>query len=1101
MSFYLRALLNGLVILLTSHLTSYAQTRDVLRQGFVTPPSSAMPRTWWHWTKGNVSKAGITKDLEWMKRSGIAGFQLADVASGMGQETTEKTDFASDRWLEAVHHVGAEADRLNLEMAMFSSAGWSLTGGPWVKPKQAMKKLVWSEIQVNGGKKIAQKLPLPPHDIGPFRNKRRGGLTEKEQDFYQDVAVVAFRTPVDEALIARGPVPMVTTSGGQVIDSLLFNEDLNDRVDIKPGADGSAWITYRYAKPFTARSMTIAGVKGIPYGRLLVSQDGEHYTTLATLPGKQGYRGGDVRTFAFPEVTASYYKLELTGAPMTPAEVISEEASTADSVYQLSQLRIERGGRINRWEDKAGFNFLFEYEQVETPEYGKDAYISHEEVIDLSDKLDERGVLQWEVPSGDWTIMRFGYSLTGAKNRPATVAGLGYEVDKLSKEHTLSYIETYTGLLKKALGDLYGKRLTHIMMDSWEAGIQNWTDKMPEAFQQHRNYNLISFLPALAGRIVDDPTTSDRFLWDFRRTLVDLFAENHYQVITDYLHKDGIQTYSEAGGVSLESIEDALLNKKYVDIPMGEFWVKDLHPTSMYEEDVKGAVSAGHVYGKNIIAAESFTGGNYESPYTLKKIADYYMAKGLNRLVFHTSAHQPLDTKPGNTMVGTHLHRNITWAELLKPFTTYLSRNSYMLQQGINVADIAYLLPEGAPSTMPFWGGGLKPEVPKGYQFDYINTDGLLTRMSVGTDGKFILPDGTQYAILVLPDLSTMRLPVLQKIRQFLEAGATIVGPKPLASPSLMGYPSADEEIQELATEIWGDLDGNSRTIRYVGKGKVFWGRSLSEVLSRIQVPKDLNYSEPLNGQISWNHRKGEAFDSYFIVNGSDEPQMLDLRFRVSGRYPELWLPDQGTTAALAYTVEEGTIRIQLPMQQRETAFIVFTKQKASEPSTSKLDQSHPLSVVWSGSWKVQFPIQEGIKTVSLDNLTSWTAQEDPLIKYYSGTATYSNNFQFKEKDMQGGTAVILDLANVRDIAQVTLNGHLVDTLWKAPYCMDVRKWLKEGTNKLEIKVTNEWTNRLVGDQLLPPEKRKLDALIRPFGGAYQLEEAGIIGNISFYVK
>lgn len=1097
--YYFWTILSILFVLLISHVDSQAQTKDVLREGFVEPPHAAMPRTWWHWTKGNISKMGITKDLEWMKSVGIAGFQLADVAVGTGQETDEKIDFASDKWLDAVHHAGVEADRLDLEMTMFSSAGWSLTGGPWVKPEQAMKKLVWSELQLEGGINVNTKLPLPPTEIGPFKNMERGGPgTMEDKKFYKDVVVIAFRTPTRELLHSDRMQPTITTSSGAVADSLLLHDDFHESVKIKPGADGKAWITYTYANPIPAKNFTIAGPEGIPYGRLLTSNDGEHYTPLVILPGKQGYRGGKVRTFSFPEVTAKYYRFEFTGSPMTPAEVISEAPPTPDSTYIISQLVVEQGGRINRWEDKAGFNFLFEYEHVATPTYHDDAYIKSADVINISDKMSEDGILNWEAPAGNWTIMRFGYSLTGAKNRPATAAGLGYEVDKLSKEHTMAYLDTYTGLLKKALGNLYGTRLTHFMLDSWEAGIQNWTDKMPAEFQQKRHYDLLPYMPALTGRIVDNPTVSDRFLWDFRRTLVDMFAENHYQVITDYLHKDGLKTYAEAGGVSLESIEDALLNKKYVDIPMGEFWVRDLHPTPMYEEDVKGAVSAAHVYGKKIVAAESFTGGNYESPYTLKKIADYYMAKGLNRLVFHTSAHQPLDTKPGNTMVGTHFHRNITWADMAKPFVTYLSRNSYMLQQGRNVADIAYLLPEGAPSTMPFWGEGLQPSPPKGYQFDYINTDALLSRMSVNRTGELVMPDGTQYGVLVLPRIQEMSLPLIQKIHRLVDSGATIVGPKPLASPSLTGYPASDKEVRHLATELWGDLDGQSRTIRYFGKGKVFWGRSLSEVLNRNQIQRDLDYSEPLNGKISWNHRKSDVLDIYFIVNGSDEAERLDLRFRVEGKYPEIWSPDKGTIKAISYKAEKGTTRLQLSLQQREAVFVVFSTEKTAQVEPLRT-HGVELPFEWTDSWRVTFPLKEAEKTRSLPDLRSWTVDEDEDIKYYSGTATYSNSFTIQTDDLPPGAKIMMDLGDVRDIAQVSLNGHLLDTLWKAPYLLDVGEWIRDDKNILEIKVTNEWTNRLVGDQLLPPEQRHLDAFIRPFGGKYQLEEAGLLGKVNFY--
>lgn len=459
--------------------------------------------------------------------------------------------------------------------------------------------------------------------------------------------------------------------------------------------------------------------------------------------------------------------------------------------------------------------------------------------------------------------MRFGYAITGAKNRPAVPEALGYEVDKLSKKHTEAYIRHYASLLKDGIGPLFGKALTYMLMDSWEAGIQNWTDQMPQEFQKRRGYSLIPFLPVMAGRVVGDGETSDRFLWDFRRTLVDMFAENHYGTITKALNEQGIRTYGEAGGVSLESIEDALLNKKYVDIPMGEFWVKDLHPSSMYYQDVRGAASASHVYGKKLVAAEAFTGGNFESPFTLKKIADYWFTQGVNRLVFHTSAHQPLNTKPGNAMVGTHIHRNITWAEDARPLFTHFARSSYLLQRGLFVADVVYLLNEGAPSTMPFWGGGLQPELPEGYDYDYINADALLSRMDVSEKGQLVLPDGMTYSVLVLPRTEEMTLPVLQKVRSLLAKGAVVVGQKPLKTPGLSPSPLADNaELSELASEIWADLDGQSRTRRRYGKGRIFWGVPLKQVLLELGVSKDLQLNRPAS-EVSWIHRKDQDLDIY----------------------------------------------------------------------------------------------------------------------------------------------------------------------------------------------------------------------------------------------
>jgi hypothetical protein len=1082
-----------LFLIMLANVDANAQTKAMAEE-FRSPPVSAMPRTWWHWTKSNISKEGITKDLEWMKRAGIAGMQLSDVAAGGGQELDKKTLFGSPEWLDAVRFAAAEAERLHLEMTVFTSAGWSLTGGPWVKPEQAMKKLVWSETTVRGGSTFNGKLPQPPDNIGPIRNLSAGNATA--HGYYADCAVIAFPTPPDENMSSAG-LPKVSSGTGVLDAGPLLDDDLNSGLTLRPeGKTGPVWIQFAYDRPFSAKAVTIAGRKGIPVGRVLVSEDGVKFRALAELPGKQGYRGGTVRTFAFPEASARYYRFEFTGAPFKPAEVISQVSTLPDSVYLLTELQLHAGARIHRWEDKAGFNFLFEYASTATPDVPRKDAIRASDIVNLTDKMGADGTLQWKAPEGNWTIMRFGYSLTGAKNRPAVPSGLGYETDKLSSRHVRAYMQAYTAPLMHTLGPLYGKSLQYMLLDSWEAGIQNWTDEMPSEFERRRGYKILPFLPALAGHVVNSAAESDRFLWDFRRTLVDMFAENHYGTVTAFLHQQGIKTYGEAGGVSLEAMEDALLNKKYVDIPMGEFWVKDLHPSSMYYQDVRGAASAAHIYGKNLVAAEAFTGGNYESPYTLKKISDYWFTQGVNRLVFHTSAHQPLDTRPGNTMVGTHMNRNITWAELAKPFTTYLSRIAYLLQKGQYVADIVYLLNEGAPSTMPFWGAGLQPAVPEGYAYDYINADALLNRMSVNAAGRVTLPDGMSYAMLVLPATQEMTVPVLRRIRALADSGATILGPRPLRAPGLSGYPLADEEIEQLANDVWGDLDGVSRTVRACGKGRVIWGMPPGPVLDSLHTAPDVMYSKTLDTRLSWIHRRSEGEDIYFVVNECDTPRDLQIRFRVSGREAECWRPDDGRISPASYHMQDGYTTVPLHLEAREALFVVFNKKTVVSRRSLRQTMLQPLAEL-EGPWEVSFPAGSGAPgNARFEKLLSWTDHADEGIKYFSGTAVYHQQFEVKKDWAASGKQLLIDLGKVADIAAVYLNGVPLDTLWKPPYRANITGLLKTGVNHLEIRVTNEWTNRLAGDALVQPGKKVLASFPRPFGGTYKLQESGLLGPV-----
>ena len=1106
---------------------------DALAKGFRDPPDSAKPRTWWHWTLGNVTEEGITKDLEWMKRSGIGGFQLVDVASGSGQVVEPKINFATPEWYHAVLHSAEDAKRLGLEMSIFSCAGWSEAGGPWVTQEMAMKKLVWSETDVAGPIDFNGRLASPPSNEGPVRDSNAGSRPDAPH-FYVDSAVIAYRTPVDEVPMASLH-PKVTTNHGAIDGAALLDDSLTTAVTIVAPKDGSpAWLQYEFAQPFTARALSFGSRGRIPVGRVLASDDGVSFRTVVDSPGPQGYHGASIRTFAFPAVTARFFRIELDGAGLTPAAAIHGGPVIPAAEYGISEAIFYSSARVNRWEDKGAFGSLMDvYEVVPTPQAPGSAEIGRADLVDLSGKMDQDGTLHWDVPGGKWTILRMGYSLTGAKNRPSVPAGSGYEVDKLSARYVQRYFKDYIDPLEQHLGELLGPTTHYMTMDSWEAGMQNWTDDMIAELQRRRGYDPVAYLPVLAGRVVESSDVSDRFLWDFRRTLADMFAENFYGTMDAELHKKGMEAYSEASGVALEIPEDTLLNKSKVDIPMAEFWVHALHPESMYYVDVRGAASAAHVYGKPIVATESYTGGGYEAPYTLKKIADYWFAQGVNRLVFHTSAQQPLDTKPGNTMVGTHINRNITWAEQAKPFMTYVARVSWMLQQGSPVADLAYLLPEGAPSTMPFWGDGLQPAPPAGYDYDYINTDVLLHRTSVGADGRIrvegssAMPEGMSYRVLVLPPTTQMTPEVLGKLHDLVAAGATITGGRPTASPSLLHYPDADREVQALATDLWGDMDGVTLNQHAFGKGITYDGLALNEILSRLKDPQDFGSSGSLDNPPVWVHRNSADADIYFVANQTDSAQHIEARFRVAGKNVQIWRPMDGTMSAVMasssarmdertgnrqpglqpalYAKRAGFTVVPLDLAERESVFVVFMNAEAKLPEITPSPIRTTLTEL-TGPWSVAFPDHSGAPpSVTLPALASWTVNSDAGVKYFSGTATYGKTVQAPAAWFRAGQRVYLELEKVRDIADVSVNGKAVGLVWAPPYRVDVTAALRPGANRIEIKVTNEWTNRQIGDRVLPVEERVLSQTgvtpPRPgnaaggFGPQPQLAESGLLGS------
>ena len=1112
---------------------------DPLAKGFVTPPDSAKPRTWWHWTNGNVTEDGITKDLEWMKRVGIGGFQLVDVAAGNGQVVEPKINFGTPEWYHAVKHSAELAKQLDLEMSIFSCAGWSEAGGPWVKPDMAMKKLVWSETDVEGGKQFEGKLARPvalPGNDGIIHDALESASTDLT--FYRDSAVIAYRTPRAELPMASLH-PKVTTSAGEIDPAALWDNNRQTAVTITAEAEGPAWLEYEFAEPYMARALSLGVSRGtIPVGKILASDDGATWRTIADMPGPQGYHGAQIRTFAFPAVTARFFRIEFDRCGLLPAEVITGQEATTPvrctmapgyPSYNISEAIFYADARVNRWEDKGAFGSLMDvYDVVPTPGAPAAAEVARGDVIDLTRKMDADGTLHWDAPEGRWTILRMGYADTGARNRPSVPAGSGLEVDKLSSKYVQEYFKGYMDPMRAHLGDLIGNTVQYMTMDSWEAGMQNWTDDMIPQFKRLRGYDPTPYLPVLAGRVVENADVSDRFLWDFRRTLADLYAGEFYGTMDDELHKLGMKAYSEASGVALEIPEDTLLNKSHIDIPMAEFWVHALHPESMYYVDVRGAASASHVYGKRLVATESFTGGGYEAPYTLKKIADYWFTQGVNRIVFHTSAEQPLDTKPGNTMVGTHINRNITWAELAKPFMTYMARVQFMLQQGSPVADLAYLLPEGAPSTMPFWGPGLRPALPAGYDYDFINTDVLLHRTSVvdgrvHVEGSAEMPDGMTYRVLVLPPTAQMTPEVLAKLHELVAAGATIVGPRPLSSPSLKDYPNADTEVHRMAMDLWGAMDGVTLNEHAFGKGMTYWGLTLDEVLHRVGAEPDFKASGSIEDPPAWVHRRTKDADIYFVVNQADGPVHLDARFRVSGKNVEVWRPMNGSRSddvafkegaempdrsgnkqpgiePATYAPSADFTEVPLDLAERESVFVVFRDKAPAAQRLSAAVAETKLATL-NGPWMLNFPANWGAPpSVTMAKLTSWTESKDDGVKYFSGTATYSTTF--RDPSFANGSHVWLDLGKVRDIAEVKLNGKLAGMVWAPPYRMDVTSLLKPGVNQLEIAVTNEWTNRIIGDRLAPEGKKVLSLPPAPprgggFGfGPQTPPESGLIGDV-----
>lgn len=1122
---------------LITALSLAAQTSShTLEDGFKNPPDSAKPRIWWHWMNGNVTKEGITADTEWMKRVGIAGMQMFDGNLGTPQFVGKRLVWMTPEWKDAFRHAASEADRLGLEMAMAASGGWSETAGPWVKPEEAMKKIVWSETYVEGPEKFFGKLAHPPSVNGRFQNIPAApdlGFPEEKNlpgakpqppappaspdpTFYADTKVIAYRIPDGEVRMADLH-PKITSSSSSLDTQDLIDRDVSKNVSLPYAEDGKpAWIEFEFEQPFRAEAFTIAAGSGstfggpsIPNGTVQASQDGTNWNTLLDLPGPgHAFSGFPVRTYSFPEVTAKYYRvLFFPGPPSQSAAVLSGLPRSHE--FHIAEIEFHSGPRVNHWQEKAAFTNMLEYETVTTPSTADDEVTSLSNVIDLTSKMQPDGALNWTVPAGKWAILRMGYSLTGEKNHPASPEATGYEVDKLSAKHVHDYVKTYVDMISGALGPYFAKSFRYFVMDSWEASDQNWTEDMIAEFQKRRGYDPTPYLPVLTGRVIESADVSDRFLWDFRRTIADLLAENHYGVATKYFNEHGVGLYAEAMGAGLPTVGDGLENKGRVNIPMGEFWtpLPGQSDTPEHPADIREAASAAHIYGKRIAGAESFTTMPFvpmwgESPFYLKPLADHAFAIGINRIIFHEGAEQPFTDdrhKPGMTLgfFGQNYTRNITWAEQGAAWNSYLARCSYLLQQGLFVGDLAYFYGEGAPVTVPFWKE-VRPAPPAGYGYDYVDTEVLLTRMSV-KDGRIVLSDGMSYRALVLPaDVDRLTLPVVQRLRDLVNDGAILIAPRLGNSPSASGYPGADQEIRFIANEVWGPIDGKSVTEHAYGKGKVYWGKPVEEILAAANTPPDFEYTRPeFDTTLVWIHRRSADADIYFVANQKNRFEEVEAGFRVTGKEAELWHPDSGEVEPAEYEIENGRTIVPLHLDPDGSVFVVFRH------PTSELSRRLPHVKITElaklqGPWMVAFPPNWGAPPrIQLENLTSWTDSSNPGVKYFSGTATYHKDMQIPPDWIRPGAKLVLDLGDVKEIAEISLNGKSVQKiLWKPPFQADLTAFVRPGLNHLEIKVTNLWPNRVIGDQQPGVAQTYTFTDYRPYKASSPLFESGMLGPV-----
>lgn len=1079
-----------------NHETSY--NNEELLSNFKNPPNEARPRVWWHWMNGNVTQEGIKKDLEWMERTGIGGFHNFDAGLATPEVTEKKLVFMTPDWKNAFKLTTDLAVEKGLEMTIAGSPGWSETGGPWVPAEDGMKKYVWTETRVQGGKTYNNKLPQPADYIGNFQDVPSeaeglsGGFIGEKPTYYQDAQVFACLVPQDDKTLDQLK-PKVSSSGGKFQLEKLIDNDLHNSEFLPPVTIGErAWLQYEFDEAQTFRALSIVGAssaamsefRGNPNNRTLqVSNDGVTFNDVTDIPGSTVPQN----TVSFKPTTAKYWRM--TWETLQPAvnpffAMMGVPMPTELAGVDIAEFKLFTSDRIDQFEDKVGFSPWREDTETYLPEDAK--VTQSEKVVDLTGKMDAQGNISWEVPDGEWVIVRMGYSLTGRQNHPASPEATGLEVDKLDEEAVRKYINHYLDLYQDATGGQMGEKgLGSIILDSYEAGLMNWTHDFPQEFEKRRGYSILKWLPVLTGRVVNSVEESEGFLWDFRKTIGEMIVENHYETIGEELHKRGMKRYTESHEGRRIFLADGMDVKRKSDIPMSAMWTPGSFDTGNDEQvrseaDIRESASVAHLYGQPFVAAESMTsiGKSFvHTPEKLKRTADLEMASGLNRFVIHTSVHQPLDDKmPGFSLgpFGQYFTRQETWSGAgARAWMDYLARSSYMLQQGKVVADALVYYGENTNLTWEF--NESIPKIP-GYEYDFVNASALKDAISV-EDGKLVSQGGTTYNLLVLHESAKeMTLSTLKRLNELVMAGAKVTGTKPEKSPSLADNA---EDFNTLLEKIWSSEN-------------VFDDKP-EDVLKSLGIMPDMHI-EQSEEEVLYVHRNLGGMDLYWLDSRSEEENKTELSFRITGKAPKIWHPQSGEVLDISWRVEDGRTIIPLDFAPWEAFFIVFeegsneTNHKVPEPIKTDL-----LSV--SGPWNLTFQANRGAPATAIfETLQSWTENDDEGIKYFSGTATYKNNFEISEIPSNG--KMILDLGEVKDIAEVKLNGQDIGVLWKKPFAIDISDVIQTGENKLEVKVTNVWANRLIRDAQ-PEVKEKITYTTMPFyRGDEPLLPSGLLSDV-----
>lgn len=772
-------------------------------------------------------------------------------------------------------------------------------------------------------------------------------------------------------------------------------------------------LRFTHTESFSARALV---VHGKAKGKLYALQDGER-ELIADIDANGGsdktdFLAGAIETFSFKDITAREFEL----VPNPGCRVVL----TSEPV--VAQVIEKQMGRVHPTPSPTWESYIFP-DSVEPDD--PTTVIKRKDIIDLTDKLDADGVLTCTLPEGEWIVIYFGMVTTGKVNSPAPPEGTGLECDKMSKKHIEYHFNSAFGKLLDEMTPNERAAFKGITIDSYEKGAQNWTDGFATEFEKRNGYNPVALLPVMTGRVVDSAKISDQFLWDLRRTVADLIAENYVGGLRDVAHRHGLTLWSENYG-HWGFPGEFLVYGAYSDEIGGEFWSTG----SLGTIECRAASSAGHIYGKRRVYSEAFTSGLRleHHTYIFKARGEELFCEGINHFVLHVYAHQPRDGMPGkNPWFGTAFHRNTPWFNESRDWVKYLQRCHYILQQGNPVADVAVYIGDFAPQMT----GPANP-VAAGYDYDFIGSDAILRKLQV-VDGQWVVYDekdpqqiSASYKLLAMPKVKYIRPQVLERLEVLKAQGGKVIDAVPV-----------------IATDF----------------AKV----GIAPIVTATSCP------------IRWKARKLDNGMIFFLSNFG-KTGTFEATLRVKGKAPELFNPVTGDIKKIArYQETETGTKISINVKDKSDSFFIVFRQSPSLPSVVSIksqeqevvptdlelfyDESNQLVAESAVLGSYALGMSDGqsktlrISQESQELVINGPWQTTPRNKE-GFSAEYETSFNLPEA-FGASQRIILDLGKVEVMARVTLNGKTYDTLWMPPFELDVTDALKSGKNVLQILVTS----------------------------------------------